>query len=341
MEKNCDCKSQGNSQIIRFIGEPMSIDFSSTMVRGLKGAPLSVLVLLMLAGQPVSAQYLEHMSGYSDKNVNSALLTLLEFGLVTRNGRYQWQIADGVKQLPLTNNLPDSQGTDSALEPAVQSELAIASGARTAPSQQAPSDEYDPLQTWETEIPGRSSSSRLTIDLKPELVNQQQLERKDPEKFRIRENLAECDRAGIREPKRSRISRLEHVTPDLIAFHVETASNTGLAIYRIEKNFRIKSEWRPRSDPMGSAAPVEEPEIQADPETAARWSEALKELQSKLRKVDFDTWVVCLKAEAIIDGAMILRAANGQAARWVNENCLAVIESVLGCGVKVVEFGKE
>jgi hypothetical protein len=70
-------------------------------LRGLKGAPLSVLIALVLAKQPVGQAWLSMVTGYSDKPVDSALRLLAQNGLVTHNGRYSWQIGAGVMQLAL------------------------------------------------------------------------------------------------------------------------------------------------------------------------------------------------------------------------------------------------
>jgi len=55
--------------------------------------------------------------------------------------------------------------------------------------------------------------------------------------------LKTCDEVGIREPKRKRISRLDHVTPAFIRAHVEQAKAEGLgigtAIFRIENNWPV------------------------------------------------------------------------------------------------------
>lgn len=55
--------------------------------------------------------------------------------------------------------------------------------------------------------------------------------------------MAALDAAGIREPKKSRLARLEHVTPEMIAAHVEQVKREGLplgtAIHRIEFNWAV------------------------------------------------------------------------------------------------------
>jgi len=57
--------------------------------------------------------------------------------------------------------------------------------------------------------------------------------------------LKALDDAKIREPKRSQLARLEHITVELINGHAKTAPNIGLAIYRITNDWEvpeIKSE---------------------------------------------------------------------------------------------------
>jgi hypothetical protein len=51
--------------------------------------------------------------------------------------------------------------------------------------------------------------------------------------------LKALDDAKIREPKRSMLARLEHVTVELIQGHVATAPNKALAIYRIEHDWEL------------------------------------------------------------------------------------------------------
>jgi len=53
------------------------------------------------------------------------------------------------------------------------------------------------------------------------------------------EILKALDKAKIREPKRSMLARLEHVTVELIQGHVTTAPNKALAIYRIEHDWEL------------------------------------------------------------------------------------------------------
>lgn len=96
-----------------------------TALRSLKGAPLSCLVALMFANQPVGKEWLSRITGYSDKPVSAALDYLLEMGFVTSSGRYHaWQINQQAVQLPLgttqmlsesSRNFSDSNPTTTAL----------------------------------------------------------------------------------------------------------------------------------------------------------------------------------------------------------------------------------
>ena len=91
-------------------------EINTVMVRALRGAPISCLIAIALARQPVGNQWLTRVTGYSDKPISEAMKTLKEFGLVVTNGRYDsWRLADNNFQLPFsiegTRNNSDSQPT--------------------------------------------------------------------------------------------------------------------------------------------------------------------------------------------------------------------------------------
>jgi hypothetical protein len=86
----------------------VSFDFPFS-IRGYKGAPLSVLVLLSLVSQPISQGYLQRMSGYTDMTVQAALLFLLDAGRVARIDRYHWQLTSKPMQLHLGVTLPPDE----------------------------------------------------------------------------------------------------------------------------------------------------------------------------------------------------------------------------------------
>jgi hypothetical protein len=63
-------------------------------LRELKGAPLSLLLALRMAGKPVSQGWLERQIGYTDKPVRQALAYLVETGWA-RHGAQGWELVAG------------------------------------------------------------------------------------------------------------------------------------------------------------------------------------------------------------------------------------------------------
>ncbi len=89
-----------------------------------------------------------------------------------------------------------------------------------------------------------SSSSSYKTQLSSTEEEEQE---EEPESAKIGFCLKACDEAGIREPKRSQLSRLEHVTPELISAHVAMAKaegqGIGTAIFRIEHNWPVSKKF--------------------------------------------------------------------------------------------------
>jgi biotin operon repressor len=200
------------------------MQFTAESLRTLKGAPLSILMAMILAKQPVSAQYLEAVTGYTDKPIQTGLRMLKEFGYITRNGRYNWQLASNIEQLPLMCNElddPPSPGEEKIEESYPQ---VVDRGPGNIPCPDALVVSRDIKQV--------------------NCVNDQLTTRVDPEKFRS-EKLALLDQYGILDPKRGKLARNPHITPRAIAYHCETAENTGLAIFRIEHGWRVPASYTP------------------------------------------------------------------------------------------------
>src|SRR5512140_2760847 len=86
--------------------------FTARMVRELKGAPLSCLVLIMLAGMPVSNDWLCRMSGYTDKPVAQALklLSSPEYQLICRTSG-GWRTSNAFQLALINRNFSDSTTT--------------------------------------------------------------------------------------------------------------------------------------------------------------------------------------------------------------------------------------
>jgi hypothetical protein len=175
-----------------------------TILRSLKGAPLSCLMALMFATKPVGKEWLSRITGYSDKPVAAALDYLLEMGFVTTSGRYEsWQIKQNVFQLPLgpENPLPESSRNNS-----------------------------DSLPT----------TTAINIDSNKIDKKAVEVVKEEPEYYNP--NFEECHHilksAGIGEPMASRLVNIEHATPYYLLAHVLYAKkkkmDTGLLIHRIK-----------------------------------------------------------------------------------------------------------
>jgi hypothetical protein len=79
------------------------------LVKLLKGAALSILLIMLHEKKPVGEEYLVRWSGYSDKTINRALEVLSDptIDLVMRVSRYAWQLTGYAQQLPLMQLLDD------------------------------------------------------------------------------------------------------------------------------------------------------------------------------------------------------------------------------------------
>lgn len=210
-------------------------------LRALKGAPLSVLLALQIARQPVGTAWLSRTTGYSDKPVTSALELLVELGLVTRNSRYNaWQLANGRAQLPLTYPELDAEA------PADDCEENGNRNYSDSPEPVEPEEDDSeagtgeiPVRTGNIPIPGCSidSSSRSINPNKNLLLPSRENE---PEKIRFEAARKTMAAAGITEPKLDKLARMGHVTAELAEYHIRTCEHLGQAIYRIEKGWKIR-----------------------------------------------------------------------------------------------------
>lgn len=76
------------------------IRLSVEAVRGLKGAPASIILVLWVNRLGVSQEYLERNTGYTDKPISQALEYLREHGHVVKTAS-GWKLAGNDQQLPL------------------------------------------------------------------------------------------------------------------------------------------------------------------------------------------------------------------------------------------------
>lgn len=214
----------------------VQMDSPLQMVKLLKGAPLAVLMLLNIAqraGQDlVGAEWLARHSGYTDKPVSQALVLLEEYGLAARSGRSGWQLANGARQHLLMSLLDGEPGADA--QPPTQNET---ENFRLA-SRINLDSRLDSIK--ESSLESSQESNKKT-NLEPGVASLNETLAGPRSDYGSSHDavLAELDHFGIREPARSRLVRLPHVTPELIRGHCQTSESTGQAIYRIEKNWAV------------------------------------------------------------------------------------------------------
>ncbi len=307
------------------------VDFTSSMVRELKGAPLSCLILMAMAGQTVTAQYLERNSGYSDKIIGAALLYLQEQGYITRNDRYAWRIAINVAQLPLMT-LPNETEPDIAPQ-AVDFD------------QQEPNSEITDTTRNNSESENLRVLTRIrSLDLtSKELLDLPLLDIDDPEKLRVAENLEACDRFGIGEPKRTAISKLKHVTSRMICFHCETVKlqgqKLGAAIFRIEKDWKVREDWIDPKDKIDYSDKYYPENVCAQTLSAddlELWQSTLESVRAEFKKVEFETWLKSAKLISVNGDGWTIQVGNSFAADWIREHALEALQSAAGVNIKVV-----
>jgi hypothetical protein len=224
---------------------------TNQMVRALAGAPLTVLILLQVNRTSLTQSYIRRNTGFSDHVVHDALELLHDYGYVTQTGRYTWQLADGVFQLPLMQALPEPEA-DPAPEIVEEKEECV-------DIEENPEDENLARILCDLN-PLASSSSLTTRNLESDLTTT-----RAPSSQILRANLEELDNFGIREPARSRVAKKTHVTPELIRYHCGSSKSTGQAIYRIEHNWAIPDGWQePAPDGWQEPAPDNLPDIAED-----------------------------------------------------------------------------
>jgi hypothetical protein len=94
----------------------MNFQEQEDFVRNIKGAPASILWILLLSGRSLDGKELQRATGYSDKPISDALAWLEPRGYVQFNGRQNgWSLGAGIRQLPLPFAALED-GTDDLLD---------------------------------------------------------------------------------------------------------------------------------------------------------------------------------------------------------------------------------
>jgi hypothetical protein len=188
----------------------MQFENPMTFVRSLKGAPVSILMAFFFARKALTALELRMWTGYQDEAITVSLRLLVDLGWLTaRSARGPWCLTEG-RQLPLMNLL-----------------------------------ENETLNQDESGLTGFSPDSSSSSSSKLNIPTIEEEEEEDHESglTGFVANKKALEEAGIREPARSRLAKLAHVNPEMIAAHVEQARaegwEIGTAIYRIEYDWPL------------------------------------------------------------------------------------------------------
>lgn len=208
------------------------------MVRELKGAPLSILMILRLVHQPVSSEYLETATGYTDKPIRKALRYLQEIGMALQSAR-GWILASGEKQLPMVMQLNE----------------------QALPEDDTDSDTTPPEENNQTEIIQKcrnnsdsvnyliNNINNLSSNQVNKVINGESRKNSDLEDC-IHENLETFREMGIGLNRRTEaLARMKHVSRDYIQHMVNNlkqGETLGMAIIRMEKGEGIAASQRHR-----------------------------------------------------------------------------------------------
>jgi len=301
---------------------------TASMVRMIKGAAASIILLLMTEPRGGNQEWLERYTGYTDKPISNALSFLLENGMIFKTGdrgEYSYRLAGGITQLPLS---PDLLGDGLKDEPTPDDSnpVDVLEIAPVAAVDKIESEIFrlDPL------------ASRSNQNLEPG-INPLARDPGQSEIFRL--NLAAIDQFGIREPARTRLAKLKHVTPRLVQYHCAHADKLGQAIFRIEHNWKVPADWEPMDFSRGGTRPPEPkpiaPPLDAVPEQIrAEWGAAIAGLAGELNRAEFETWVRCITLIGLDAGELVIGANNPFAVDWLEQHVKRRLDERLGLEVR-------
>jgi hypothetical protein len=199
------------------------------MVRELKGAPLSILMVLSLVHQRVTQEYLERATGYTDKPVSQALAYMQEIGLADHTN-VGWQLVEEmVKQLPLPLSLDEEIPTDHQNDENVNRSRIEEQRADPTDKKNAGRNISDSLTT--TTLSNKDLIDSVVVDSSNNARNRNNSD--------FEGNLEEFKRLGVGKNKRTEaLARMKHINPEYIRAHLKglkKKDSKGLAIMRMEQ----------------------------------------------------------------------------------------------------------
>jgi hypothetical protein len=317
------------------------IQLTTAMVRALAGAPMTVLVLLMIEGQPLAQAYIRRHTGFSEHTVQDSVELLNDYLLINQTGRYTWQIAAGVQRLPL--------GMDMLPEPEItHPDAQVINVEAQDVTEEQPGDEAEEIRSHNmrpnsmSSLESRSGLEEKRLEKESSLESSLGSSSNDP-KTRIEQNLAECTAHGIAEPARTKISEKPHVTPEYIRYIFAISENHRHAVGRMLKNWDSWS-WKAKSVSMETVEsiavddPAEETveAVEVDDQAAAWWIAVFEKLRELLPTAIFSSWVKAgVPARRVGDGLFVL-ASNEMVGEKITQH---VCQDALNDLVKVISGG--
>lgn len=282
---------------------------STALLRDLKGAPLSVLVAMLIARVegllPVGEKWLITASGYSQNKVREGLAYLAGRGLIIRGGRYEgWNLSSGAYQLPLTLSLEILPGA---------AELEAETGESQSDSRDATTTATTlRVKGGGTEEAAAEKNTRESQFDSPAESDEEEGEGLSPEQER--ENLRALREVGIMGTMAARLAKLARLTPEYIQAHARQAEREGkpiqILICRLRDGDLLPEERSRRVWSVAEAQEEEGEEGEAEPvdsQAEGWWGEMVEELRERLSKSVFKTWIdLGMPARCVGDGLYVL-----------------------------------
>jgi len=212
----------------------------TVFLQSLRGSQALVVLAFLIVRQGMAIADLSATTGLDDDTVRKAVKALASKGNLLRqrgaHGREIWI-------------------------PAGQTLFALG-------DQNPKTSDSDRFQNPKTSDSGRNLLSSSSVARNSLLLEEEEQE-ESPESENFGLCLAACDAAGIREPKRSKISRLKRMTPELIRAHVEWGREQGVPLGSVI--YRLEHGWTPPTKYLGVSEESIDPAREAASFTGHRY----------------------------------------------------------------------
>ena len=328
--------------------------FEVRTVRELKGCALSVLNLLGLCLSPVSQEWLERSSGYTDKPVSQALAYLREEGWACKTSS-GWSLAEGQQLLlPASRNYSDSTLSSSS-KLIKDSEFLIDSISTTTPSRNI-SDSVDDLEQIKRIFaatpylfgdPGVFTKGLCLETIRIDDLMGWLYAGMKAEHVRNRAGVAYN---GIKSGERPPSGYQGWEYKDFpFEFQVEIGQRTVQCTWCHKEEFTSMAAYDAHYSaciliplPEEEEPEQEEFEYLGDDTVAGKaWADVLKVLREEMPKASFETWVRDTRVAEYQEkeGWLVVGARNSYSADWLtsrlSETCKRILSNRLGRDIRV------